>query len=171
MSASSQRTHDLARGDSLLPRWVKEAVRAVLDPVVRLAMALRLTPNAITVLGLLMVAIAAVLVANGQLLLGALDPVQERGPARILVVGPAESGEGGEDEHQAGDAGGAVLVVPQFTLYGDVGRGRRGERAQHHGADRPPLGHHGPALHPRRRVVRRRQRRRGGWPVSFDERL
>jgi CDP-diacylglycerol--glycerol-3-phosphate 3-phosphatidyltransferase len=72
MSASRSQTHDLARGDSLMPSWVKEGVRAILRPVVRLAMALHLTPNAITILGLLIVAAAAVLVGAGQLLIGAI---------------------------------------------------------------------------------------------------
>ncbi len=72
MSASGSRTHDLARGDSLMPGWVKEAGRAVLAPVVRLALALHLTPNTITVIGLLIVSVAAIVVASGQLLVGAI---------------------------------------------------------------------------------------------------
>lgn len=70
--SASHRTHDLARGDSLVPAWVKEAGRAVLAPVVRLALALHLSANAVTVLGLLIVMAAALLVWNGQLLVGAL---------------------------------------------------------------------------------------------------
>jgi len=71
MSASRQHVEDLRRGASVLPAWVKEAGRAILAPVVRLAIALHLTPNTITVIGLLITIVAAVLVANGMLLLGA----------------------------------------------------------------------------------------------------
>ncbi len=61
----------LRRGDSVLPAWVKEGGRAVLAPVVRLAMALHLTPNTITVIGLGITIAAATLVALDWLLLGA----------------------------------------------------------------------------------------------------
>lgn len=61
----------LRRGDSVLPAWVKEGGRAVLAPVVRLAIALHLTPNTITVIGLVITVIASVLVAMDWLLLGA----------------------------------------------------------------------------------------------------
>jgi CDP-diacylglycerol--glycerol-3-phosphate 3-phosphatidyltransferase len=50
---------------------VKEGGRAVLAPVVRLAMALHLTPNTITVIGLGITIVAATLVALDWLLLGA----------------------------------------------------------------------------------------------------
>jgi len=59
------------RGDSVLPAWIKEGGRAVLAPVVRLAMALHLTPNTITVIGLGITVVASALVAVDQLLLGA----------------------------------------------------------------------------------------------------
>lgn len=68
--SASRHAHDLARG-SVLPAWVKQAGRAVLAPVVRLALALHLTPNTITIIGLLITLAAAVLIANGQLLVGA----------------------------------------------------------------------------------------------------
>lgn len=71
MSASPQHARDLGRGASILPGWVKQGVRAILAPVVRLAIALRLTPNTITVVGLGIVLVASVLVAQGWLLLGA----------------------------------------------------------------------------------------------------
>lgn len=71
MSASREGTHDLRRGDSVLPAWVKEAVRATLRPVVGLAMALHITPNTITVFGVIVTLAASVLVAGGWLLLGA----------------------------------------------------------------------------------------------------
>jgi len=61
----------LRRGDSVLPAWVKEGGRAVLAPVVRLAIALHLTPNTITVIGLGITIVAATLVALDWLLLGA----------------------------------------------------------------------------------------------------
>lgn len=70
MSASRPHAPNL-RGDSVLPMWVKESGRAVLAPVVRLAMALHLTPNTITVIGLFITLAASVLIANGWLLLGA----------------------------------------------------------------------------------------------------
>lgn len=70
MSASQPHAPDL-RGDSVLPAWVKEGGRAILAPVVRLAMALHLTPNSITVIGLVITVIASVLVGTGALLLGA----------------------------------------------------------------------------------------------------
>ncbi|HEY7527371.1 MAG TPA: CDP-alcohol phosphatidyltransferase family protein [Candidatus Limnocylindria bacterium] len=72
MSASQSRAHDLRRGDSLLSARAKEAGRALLAPVVRLAMALHLTPNTITVIGFVIVAGAAVLVGTGNLLAGAI---------------------------------------------------------------------------------------------------
>jgi CDP-diacylglycerol--glycerol-3-phosphate 3-phosphatidyltransferase len=72
MSASPQRARaGMPRGDSLLPNWVKEGVRALLAPAVHIAQALHLTPNAITVIGLLATAGAAWLVGSGALLLGA----------------------------------------------------------------------------------------------------
>src|SRR3990170_1252555 len=40
MSASQPHAPNLRRGDSFLPPWVKEGARAVLAPIVRLAMAL-----------------------------------------------------------------------------------------------------------------------------------
>jgi CDP-diacylglycerol--glycerol-3-phosphate 3-phosphatidyltransferase len=55
----------------VLPAWVKEGGRAILAPIVRLAMALHLTPNTITVIGLLITLGASVLVASGWLILGA----------------------------------------------------------------------------------------------------
>jgi CDP-diacylglycerol--glycerol-3-phosphate 3-phosphatidyltransferase len=71
MSASRQHAQDLRKGASVLPEWVKDVARATLAPVVRLAIALRLTPNTITVIALVITIVAAVLVANGQLLVGA----------------------------------------------------------------------------------------------------
>ena len=77
MSASRQGAHDLRRGDSVLPAWLKEAGRAVLRPVVRLALALRITPNTVTVIGVLITAAAAIVITQGWLIAGAV----------ILVVG------------------------------------------------------------------------------------
>ncbi len=70
MSASRPHAPNL-RGDSVLPAWVKEGGRAILAPVVRLAIALNLTPNTITVIGLAITLVASVLVGTGWLLLGA----------------------------------------------------------------------------------------------------
>jgi CDP-diacylglycerol--glycerol-3-phosphate 3-phosphatidyltransferase len=72
MSASQPRAHDLRRGDSLLSTRAKEAGRALLAPVVRLAVAMHLTPNAITIIGFAVVVAAAVLIGIGNLLAGAL---------------------------------------------------------------------------------------------------
>jgi len=71
MSASTPQAPNLRRGASVLPGWVKEGGRAVLAPVVRLAIAMRLTPNTITVIGLLITLVASAFVASGWLLLGA----------------------------------------------------------------------------------------------------
>jgi len=71
MSASTPHVPNLRRGASVLPAWVKEGGRAILAPIVRLAMALHLTPNTITVIGLLITLGASVLVASGWLILGA----------------------------------------------------------------------------------------------------
>ncbi|HEX5397219.1 MAG TPA: CDP-alcohol phosphatidyltransferase family protein [Candidatus Limnocylindria bacterium] len=93
MSASRSHARDLARGDSLVPAWVKEAGRAILAPIVRVAMALHVTPNTITVIGLLIVAVAAILVASGQLLLGAV--VVTAGSALDAVDGALARANGG----------------------------------------------------------------------------
>jgi len=71
MSASHPRAHDLRRGDSLLSARAKELGRALLAPVVRLALRAGLTANGVTVLGFLIVAVAAGLVASGNLVVGA----------------------------------------------------------------------------------------------------
>jgi len=71
MSASGPHAHDLRRGASVLPAWLKDAGRGILAPVVRLAVALHLTPNTITVIGLLLTLLASALVAGGWLLIGA----------------------------------------------------------------------------------------------------
>ena len=71
MSASAGHARRVRRGGSVLPTWVKEGARAVLAPVVRLAIALRLTPNTITIIGVLITLGASLLVASGSLLVGA----------------------------------------------------------------------------------------------------
>jgi len=71
MSASRQHARELRKGAAVLPDWVKDGVRAILAPVVRLAIWLHLTPNTITVIGLLITVGAAVLVGSGWLLVGA----------------------------------------------------------------------------------------------------
>jgi CDP-diacylglycerol---glycerol-3-phosphate 3-phosphatidyltransferase len=71
MSASRQGTGTLPRGTSIFSTRVKESGRAILAPVVRLAIAMRLTPNTITVIGLVITIVAATLIAFGWLLLGA----------------------------------------------------------------------------------------------------
>ena len=72
MSASHPHAHDLPRGDSLLPAWVKDAVRSILDPIVNIALALHVTANMVTVLGLVIVVLAALLIGSGSLVAGAL---------------------------------------------------------------------------------------------------
>jgi len=71
MSTSQPQAPNLRSGESVLPAWVKEGGRALLAPVVRLAIALHLTPNTITVIGLLITLAASALVGSGWLLLGA----------------------------------------------------------------------------------------------------
>jgi CDP-diacylglycerol--glycerol-3-phosphate 3-phosphatidyltransferase len=71
MSASHPSAHDLRRGDSLLSARAKEMGRALLAPIVRLAVRLHLTANTVTVGGFLIVAVAAGLVGTGNLLAGA----------------------------------------------------------------------------------------------------
>jgi len=48
----------------------------------------------------------------------------ERLAAKIASLRIFDDGSG-KLQHTVADAGGSVLVVPQFTLYGDVRRGRR----------------------------------------------
>ena len=62
---------ELRRSASVLPSRLKAAGRGLLSPVVRLAIALHLTPNTITVIGLGITIVAAVLVATDFLLVGA----------------------------------------------------------------------------------------------------
>jgi CDP-diacylglycerol--glycerol-3-phosphate 3-phosphatidyltransferase len=71
MSASHSHARDLRRGDSLLSARIKETGRAVLAPVVRLAVRLGITPNMVTITGFGLVLVAAGLIASGQLLVGA----------------------------------------------------------------------------------------------------
>ena len=72
MSASHPRAGELPRGSSLLSNRLKEAGRAFLAPLVRLAQRLGITANRVTVAGFCIVVAAAVLVAWGQLLVGAV---------------------------------------------------------------------------------------------------
>ena len=72
MSASHPSAGELPRGGSLLSNRLKEAGRALLAPLVRLAQRLGITPNRVTVIGFAVVVVAAVLVALGQLLAGAV---------------------------------------------------------------------------------------------------
>jgi CDP-diacylglycerol---glycerol-3-phosphate 3-phosphatidyltransferase len=77
MSASHPSAGELPRGSSILPNRLKEAGRAFLAPLVRLAQRLGITANRVTVAGFCLVVVAAVLVAVGQLLIGAV----------VLVIG------------------------------------------------------------------------------------
>ncbi len=71
MSASHPSAGELPRGSSLLSNRLKEAGRAFLAPLVRLAQRLGITANRVTVAGFCIVVAAAVLIAIGQLLIGA----------------------------------------------------------------------------------------------------
>jgi len=48
----------------------------------------------------------------------------ERLAAKVASLRIFDDGSG-RLQHTVGDANGAVLVIPQFTLYGDIRRGRR----------------------------------------------
>ena len=72
MSVSHPQAHDPSRGDSILSTRTKQAGRALLAPIVRLALALHITANMVTVIGLLIVIVATILVGTGNLLIGAL---------------------------------------------------------------------------------------------------
>ena len=71
MSASREHAHDLRRGASVVPARMKESARGILAPIVRLAIALHLTPNTITVIGVLITLVASILVGLGWLVVGA----------------------------------------------------------------------------------------------------
>jgi len=72
MSASAPHAPRATSGGSVLPPWVKQGGRAILAPLIRLAIALHLTPNSITVIGLTITVIAAILIASDVLLVGAV---------------------------------------------------------------------------------------------------
>jgi CDP-diacylglycerol--glycerol-3-phosphate 3-phosphatidyltransferase len=72
MSASHPSAGNLPRGDALVSNRVKEVARAMLAPLVRLAQRLGITANTVTVIGFLVVVAAAVLIASGHLLIGAV---------------------------------------------------------------------------------------------------
>ncbi len=96
--SASQHAPDL-RAKPVVPARFKQAGRALLSPLVRLAMALHLTPNTITVIGLGITIVAALLIANDLLLIGAavlvfgsiLDAV-DGGLARAQGTGTAFGG-------------------------------------------------------------------------------
>ncbi len=69
---SHPQTQDVPRGTSILSTRTKQAGRALLSPIVRLALALHITANMVTVFGLLIVIAAAILVGTGNLLIGAV---------------------------------------------------------------------------------------------------
>jgi CDP-diacylglycerol--glycerol-3-phosphate 3-phosphatidyltransferase len=72
MSASHPSAGELPRGSSLLSNRLKEAGRAFLAPLVRLAQRLGITANRVTLAGFCIVVVGAVMVAIGQLLIGAV---------------------------------------------------------------------------------------------------
>lgn len=71
MSGSRGHAPGMHRPASILGDRIKGGGRAVLAPIVRLAVAMRMTPNTITVLGLGITIVASILVAGGWLLVGA----------------------------------------------------------------------------------------------------
>jgi CDP-diacylglycerol--glycerol-3-phosphate 3-phosphatidyltransferase len=91
--SASQKAHDAPRGDSILSSRTKQAGRALLSPIVRLALALHITANMVTVFGLFIVVVATVLVATGNLLIGAL--VLGFGSALDAVDGSLARASGG----------------------------------------------------------------------------
>jgi len=96
MSASRDHARELRRGASVLPTWVKDAGRGILRPIVNLAITLHLTPNTITVIGLLITVAASALVAGGWLLLGAA--VLTAGSLLDAVDGALARAQGGGTE-------------------------------------------------------------------------
>lgn len=96
MSTSRDHARELRRGASVLPGWVKDAGRGVLSPIVRLAIALHLTPNTITVIGLLITVAASAFVASGWLLIGAA--VLTAGSLLDAVDGALARAQGGGTE-------------------------------------------------------------------------
>ena len=96
MSTSRDHARELRRGASVLPGWVKDAGRSILSPIVRLAIALHLTPNTITVIGLLITVAASALVAGGWLLVGAA--VLTAGSLLDAVDGALARAQGGGTE-------------------------------------------------------------------------
>ncbi|MGH2380590.1 MAG: CDP-alcohol phosphatidyltransferase family protein [Candidatus Limnocylindria bacterium] len=96
MSASRDHARELRRGASVLPTWVKDAGRGILRPIVNLAITLHLTPNTITVIGLLITIAASALVAGGWLLLGAA--VLTAGSLLDAVDGALARAQGGGTE-------------------------------------------------------------------------
>lgn len=96
MSASRDHARELRRGASVLPAWVKDAGRGILSPIVALAVALHLTPNTITVIGLLITVVASGLVAGGWLLVGAA--VLTAGSLLDAVDGALARAQGGGTE-------------------------------------------------------------------------
>jgi CDP-diacylglycerol--glycerol-3-phosphate 3-phosphatidyltransferase len=93
MSASREHARELRRGASVLPAWVKDAGRGILAPVVRMAIAMHLTPNTITVIGLLITLAASALVASGWLVVGAA--VLAAGSVLDAVDGALARAQGG----------------------------------------------------------------------------
>ncbi|HEY8169468.1 MAG TPA: CDP-alcohol phosphatidyltransferase family protein [Candidatus Limnocylindria bacterium] len=71
MSASPQSAQGPTRSASVFSARFKQTGRAFLSPLIRLAMALHLTPNTITVIGLGITIVASVLIANDLLIIGA----------------------------------------------------------------------------------------------------
>jgi CDP-diacylglycerol--glycerol-3-phosphate 3-phosphatidyltransferase len=118
MSASHPGTHDLRRGDSLLSTRVKEAGRAVLAPVVRLAVRLHLTANTVTVIGFLIVVAASILVATGNLLAGAI--VLTAGSLLDAVDGALARATGGTTAF-GGFLDSTLDRAAEAVLFGGVG--------------------------------------------------
>lgn len=124
--SSHPHTQDVARGTSILSTRTKQAGRALLSPIVRLALALHITANMVTVFGLLIVIAAAILVGTGNLLIGAV--VLGFGSALDAVDGSLARASGGTSPFGAffdstlDRAAEAILysgVAAYFLLYSD----------------------------------------------------
>jgi CDP-diacylglycerol--glycerol-3-phosphate 3-phosphatidyltransferase len=93
MSASQPQTGNMGRGSSLLSSRVKQAGRALLSPIVRLALRLHLTANTVTVIGFVIVLAASTLVGFGMLIPGAA--ILTAGTALDAVDGALARATGG----------------------------------------------------------------------------
>ena len=178
MSASHPQAGQLPRGGSLLSNRLKEAGRALLAPLVRLAQRLGITPNRVTVIGFAVVVVAAGLVAFGQLLAGrpssSPDPSSTRSTGRWRGP-PAAAPRSAASSTRPSTARPRRSCTPALVVYFLRSDGRP-DRAGRPGARRPVRLVHG-QLHAEPRPRRSASRPRLGslhapsgscwsWPAS-----